>query len=107
MKLSEKRCVPCEGGGTAFSKSQVSKYKSQINKAWIVVGNKKLRRAFKFKNFVRTMGFVNQVALIAQTEDHHPDMQVSYSQVIIEFWTHAVGGLSENDFILVAKIDLI
>lgn len=105
MKLSEKRCVPCEGGMPAFTKQQAAKYASQINKAWKVVGNKKLHREFKFRDFVKTMGFVNQVALIAQAEDHHPDLQVSYSKVVIELSTHAVDGLSENDFILAAKID--
>jgi 4a-hydroxytetrahydrobiopterin dehydratase len=105
MKLSEKRCIPCEGGMPAFGKSQISKYKSQLSKGWEVVEAKKLRKIFKFKNFIETMGFVNQVALIAQAEDHHPDMQVSYSKAVIELWTHAVDGLSENDFILAAKID--
>ena len=105
MKLSEKKCIPCEGGMPAFDKSQITKYKSQIDKAWKVVDDKKLRRNFKFKDFVQTMGFVNQVALIAQAEDHHPDMHISYSKVAIELWTHAVNGLSENDFILAAKID--
>ncbi len=105
MKLSEKRCVPCEGGMPAFSKQKTAKYISKINKAWKVVGNKKLRREFKFLNFVETMGFVNEVALIAQAEAHHPDMQISYSNAVIELWTHAVGGLSDNDFILAAKID--
>lgn len=89
----------------AFGKLQITKYKSQLSKGWKVIDGKKLQREFIFKDFVATMGFVNQVALIAQAEDHHPDMQVSYSKVIVELWTHAVGGLSENDFILAAKID--
>lgn len=105
ITLAEKRCVPCEGGVPTFTKTQITKYTHQLQKGWQVVGDKKLQKEFKFKNFVETMGFVNQVALIAQAEDHHPDMQVSYSKVVIELWTHAVGGLSENDFILAAKID--
>jgi 4a-hydroxytetrahydrobiopterin dehydratase len=104
-KLAQKRCIPCEGGVLAFGKSQITKYKSQLKKGWDVVENKKIQKEFKFKNFVETMGFVNQVALIAQAENHHPDMQVSYSKVVVELWTHAVSGLSENDFILAAKID--
>jgi len=107
MKLSEKKCIPCEGGMPAFTKTQITKYSHQLQKGWVVLDNKKIQREFKFKNFVETMGFVNQVALIAQAEDHHPDMQVSYKKVIIELWTHAVGGLSENDFIMAAKIDEI
>ena len=105
MRLSEKRCVSCEGGMPAFTKSQIAKYLPKLSKGWVVLENKKLRKDFKFKNFVEVMGFVNQVALIAQAEDHHPDMHVSYSKLAIELWTHAVGGLSENDFILAAKID--
>jgi 4a-hydroxytetrahydrobiopterin dehydratase len=104
-KLSEKHCVPCEGGVQPLSKSTILNYKLKINKAWKVVDGKKLQREFKFKSFVQTMGFVNQVALIAQAEDHHPDMQISYSHVVIELWTHSSQGLTENDFILAAKID--
>ena len=105
MKLSEKKCIPCEGGALAFTPNEIKKYLPKLSKGWEVIAGKKLKKEYKFKNFVQTMGFVNQVALIAQAEDHHPDMLVSYSQVTVELWTHAVGGLSENDFILAAKID--
>lgn len=96
--------MPCEGGVLAFGKKQIQKYLPKI-KGWRSVDNKKLAKEFKFKSFVEVMGFVNQVALIAQAEDHHPDMQVHYSRVVIEFSTHAIGGLSENDFIMAAKVD--
>ncbi|HEX9503372.1 MAG TPA: 4a-hydroxytetrahydrobiopterin dehydratase [Patescibacteria group bacterium] len=105
MKLSEKKCVPCEGGMPPFTKSEIKKYLPKLSKGWKVIDDLKLQKSFKFKNFVETMGFVNQVALIASAEDHHPDMYVSYSVVSVELWTHAVNGLSENDFILAAKID--
>ena len=105
MELFEKHCMPCEGGLPPFTKAQITKYTHQLQKGWQVIDNKKLRKEFKFKNFVQTMGFVNQVALIAQAQDHHPDMHVSYSKVTVELWTHAIGGLSENDFIMAAKID--
>ncbi len=82
------------------------KYVKMLKKGWRVDGNK-LHKDYKFKNFIQTMGFVNQIALIAQAENHHPDMKVSYSKVEIELWTHAAGGLTENDFVLAAKIDLI
>lgn len=104
-KLSEKRCIPCEGGMPAFGKKEIGRYISKIDKGWTVNDGKKLRREFKFKNFAGTMGFVNEVAIVAAAEDHHPDMRVSYGKVVIELWTHSVGGLSENDFILAAKID--
>ncbi|OGE73877.1 MAG: 4a-hydroxytetrahydrobiopterin dehydratase [Candidatus Doudnabacteria bacterium RIFCSPLOWO2_02_FULL_42_9] len=104
MKLADKKCVPCEGGIPPFSKQQVKKYLRKLNRGWKIVDNK-LDKEFKFKNFVESMGFANQVALIAQAEDHHPEMEISYKKVEIELWTHAAGGLTENDFILAAKID--
>lgn len=105
MKLSEKRCTSCEGGIPPFSAAQIKKYLPKLRKGWGFVYDRKLSKVFKFKNFVETMGFVNKVALLAQSEDHHPDMQVSYSKVTVELWTHAANGLTENDFILAAKID--
>ena len=65
----------------------------------------KLYREYKFKDFVEAMKFVNKVAEIAESEGHHPDIQIHYNKVLIELWTHAIGGLSENDFILAAKVD--
>src|SRR4051812_21285755 len=104
MKLAEKKCVPCEGGMPAFTKQQAARYVRKLNRGWKIKDNK-LEREFKFKNFVQSMGFANQVALLAQAENHHPEMEISYSKVEIELWTHSIGGLSENDFILAAKID--
>ena len=86
-----------------MSESKVAKYLEQV-KGW-ETDNKKIWKEFRFKNFIATMGFVNKVALLAQEEGHHPDMEVHYSRVKIELWTHAIDGLSENDFILAAKID--
>src|SRR3989344_6432560 len=103
-KLSEKRCVPCEGGVPPFTKVQAQKYLRKLKRGWKINRNK-LEKEFKFKNFIQSMGFANQVALIAQAEDHHPEIEISYSKVEIELYTHSIGGLSENDFILSAKID--
>ena len=105
MKLSDKTCLPCEGGIPPLGVSAVKRYMAHLQKGWQAVGNNKLKRIFKFKNFVESMSFTNAVALLAQADNHHPDMFISYSQVTIELWTHAIGGLSENDFILAAKID--
>jgi 4a-hydroxytetrahydrobiopterin dehydratase len=105
LKLSEKRCLPCETGIAPFGMTEIKRYLPKLKKGWEAVENKKLRKLFKFKNFVETMGFVNQVALIAQAEDHHPDLQVSFSKVVLELWTHAAKGITENDFVLAAKID--
>lgn len=103
MKLTHKKCVPCEAGMPPMAPAQIKKYLNQV-KSW-QTDNKKIWKEFKFKDYIRTMGFVNQVAMLAQEEGHHPDMAVAYSKVRIELWTHAIGGLSENDFILAAKID--
>ena len=105
MDLIQKHCVPCEGGTPPFTHQQIKTYLPQINPEWRVVNYAKLVRDFKFKNFVEAMKFVNQVADIAEAEGHHPNLHIFYSKVTIELCTHAVGGLSENDFILAAKID--
>jgi len=104
MSLTQKHCVPCEGGIKPFSPAQTKKYLGEVPK-WEVVGNKKIKRELKFKNFARTMKFVNKVAGLAEEEGHHPDFKINYSKVSLELSTHAIGGLSENDFILAAKID--
>ena len=105
MKLTDKKCVPCEGGVPSFDKKKIALYVKQLPKGWEVIDGKVLRKEFKFKNFPATIAFVNKVALIAQAEGHHPDMVVHYSRAIMDFSTHAIGGLSENDFIMAAKIE--
>jgi 4a-hydroxytetrahydrobiopterin dehydratase len=105
MKLTEKKCVPCEGGVPPFDKKKINQYIRQLPKGWKIVDDKAIQKEFKFKSFPLTMAFVNKIALIAQEEGHHPDMEVHYSRVLVEFSTHAVGGLSENDFIMAAKIE--
>ena len=106
-ELSNKKCVPCEGGVPKLTKEETEDLKSQISDEWLVKNNDVLERTFLFVNFKHTMSFVKQVADIAEEENHHPVMHVYYSKVIIELWTHAIDGLSENDFILAAKIDKI
>ncbi len=105
MKLAEKKCEPCENGIPPLGAQQIKKYLPKLKKGWAIQDAKKLVKNFKFKNFVGSMGFANQVALLAQAEDHHPDLHVSYSKVTVELWTHASDGITENDFILAAKID--
>jgi 4a-hydroxytetrahydrobiopterin dehydratase len=105
MKLTDMKCVPCEQGTKPFNKKQIAEFKKQLNPGWKVVDDKKISRRVKFQDFSETMGFVSRVALMAQEEGHHPDMEVHYGYCVIEFYTHSVGGLSENDFIMAAKID--
>jgi 4a-hydroxytetrahydrobiopterin dehydratase len=105
MDLRNKKCVPCEGGVSKLNKNEITQYKGQIDPAWELEGGIKIKRAFNFVNFRHTIEFVNRVATLAEEEGHHPDMQVGYGYCVIELWTHAIKGLSENDFILAAKID--
>ncbi len=105
MDLNTKKCKPCEGGISPLSPEEVAGLVNQIAEGWNVLENRKIIKDFSFVNFLHTMDFVNKVAAIAEEEGHHPDMLVSYGKLKIELWTHSIGGLSENDFILAAKID--
>ena len=104
MDLSERKCLPCEGGIPPLSPEQVKEYKKYI-KDWVLTEDNKISKEYFFVNYRHTMDFVNSVAKLAEHEGHHPVMHVYYSRVIIELWTHAINGLSENDFILAYKID--
>ena len=104
-ELSEKKCLPCEGGVPALAKDQVLKLLKEIP-GWEVAKDKSyIERNFQFKNFYHTMAFVNAIAWIANRENHHPDLQVGYNYCRVRYSTHAVKGLTENDFICAAKID--
>jgi 4a-hydroxytetrahydrobiopterin dehydratase len=103
--LSEKKCVPCEGGIPALGDSEIRELEKQISADWKIIDNRKIFREFSFVNYDHTMDFVNKVAHLANQEEHHPVMHVYYGRVEIELWTHAIDGLSENDFILAAKIE--
>lgn len=107
MNLIHKHCLPCEGEVPALSKKEVREYRPYVPLWTVMRTGKRIMRTFTFADFKETMLFVRAVAKIAEREGHHPDMHVSYGKVRIELWTHAVGGLSKNDFILAAKIDRI
>ncbi len=106
--LSAKKCAPCEGGVAPLTPAEAAALSAQLQADWTVAADtKSLNRAYKFKDFYRTMSFVNAVAHIANTEDHHPDLHVGYDYCRITYSTHAIGGLSENDFICAAKFDAL
>ncbi len=107
VDLAQKKCVPCEGGVPPFKPSEVEKYLKEISPDWGTIEDKRLERKFKFKDFKEAMVFVNKVAIVAEEEQHHPDIKIFYNLVTITLWTHAISGLSENDFIMAAKIDQI
>ena len=107
QNLTERHCKPCEGGVEPLSRDEAGKLLGELD-SWVLADNgKEISRTFKFKNFHETMEFVNALAWIAHREDHHPDLQVGYNRCGVRFSTHAIGGLSENDFICAARIDAL
>ena len=108
--LKKKKCIPCEGGVIPFDVSQIHKYQKKVD-GWDVLNNEKkifyLEKNFKFKNFLESQKFINDVGKISEEEGHHPDIIFGWGYAIIRITTHAIEGLSENDFILAAKIDEI
>lgn len=105
--LTARKCVPCEGGVPTLTAEQVAEYIGDIPEWSATEDVSKLYRSFEFKSFDEAMEFVNKVADVAREEDHHPDMYIYYSKVDLELSTHAIGGLSENDFIVAAKVDAL
>lgn len=104
--LAEKHCVPCEGGVKPLNREEAERYLKKLTPEWQLSSDgKQIHKDFRFKGFNATMGFVNAVAWIANQEGHHPDLEVGYSHCLVRYTTHAIGGLSENDFICAAKVD--
>ena len=108
--LINKKCVPCEGGVIPFDISEIHKYQKKVD-GWSLVKKQEeiffLEKEFKFKNFLESQNFVNHVGKISEEEGHHPDIKFGWGYAKIKITTHAIKGLSENDFILAAKIDKI
>ena len=106
--LIKKKCIPCEDGVIPFDISEIHKYQKKVD-GWNITKNQKnnylLEKKFIFKNFLESLDFVNKVGKISEEEGHHPDILFGWGYVKINITTHAIEGLSENDFILAAKID--
>lgn len=108
--LTKKHCVACEEGALPLSDNQENEMLKLVqhdNGGWMLVrdGTHRIRRMFKFKDFKEAMAFVNKVADLAESEGHHPDITIVYNKVNLDLFTHSVGGLSENDFILASKLN--
>ena len=103
-ELTHDRCVPCEGGIPPYTEAQIAELAPQVP-AWTVVDNHHLVREWKFKDFAGALTAVNVIGAIAEAEGHHPDIAFGWGYLKVTTLTHAVGGLSRNDFILAAKID--
>ncbi|WP_300089038.1 4a-hydroxytetrahydrobiopterin dehydratase [uncultured Nitrosomonas sp.] len=104
--LTDRKCKPCEGGIPPLERQEAESLLKQLEQGWQMADNR-ISRVFSFKNYYQTMAFVNAVAWVSHREDHHPDMVVGYNQCRVEYTTHAIDGLSENDFICAAKVDLL
>ena len=108
--LLNKKCIPCEGGVIPFDITEIHKYQKKVD-GWKVTNNKNdiyfLEKEFLFKNFLESQKFINEVGKVSEIEGHHPDIKFGWGYAKIEITTHAIKGLSENDFILAAKIDQI
>jgi 4a-hydroxytetrahydrobiopterin dehydratase len=103
-ELAEKKCQPCRGGVPPLTAEEISPLLKQLL-GWEVVENHHLRREYEFPDFSQALDFVNRVGAIAEQEDHHPDIFLSWGKVELKIWTHKINGLTESDFILAAKID--
>ena len=107
-ELADRHCKPCEGGVEPLQAEQVQELLQALHGDWAVRDDGlEISRSFAFPAYSRTLGFANAVAWIAITEGHHPDLLVSYGSCRVSYTTHAIGGLSDNDFICAAKVDLL
>ncbi|MFM9067797.1 MAG: 4a-hydroxytetrahydrobiopterin dehydratase [Planctomycetota bacterium] len=105
-ELLAKKCLPCEGGVPRYSSTEAAEQLTRLPGWRLVADGQRIRKDWKCKDFLAGMSFFQQVAALAEAEAHHPDLHLEgYRHLSIEIWTHAIGGLSENDFILAAKID--
>ncbi len=107
MELAKQKCIPCEGGVPPLKEKELEAFQAQLDQeapGWEVKSYKRLERTFKFPDFQSALDFVNKVGQIAETEGHHPNIELGWGFVRILLWTHAIGGLSQADFALAAKI---
>lgn len=107
MNLREKKCLPCEGEASKLTDEQIQMLLKDLPEWCYNAKDKTIVKTFNFKNFYKTMGFVNAIAFVANQENHHPDLQVGYNYCRVSLQTHAINHLSENDFIVASKIEAL
>jgi 4a-hydroxytetrahydrobiopterin dehydratase len=106
-ELNKIRCIACEGGILPLSNQEINQLLVQIKDWEVSKDQSTISKRFNFKGFYKTMAFVNAIAWIANQENHHPDMEVGYNYCLVKYTTHAIKGLSKNDFICAAKVDAL
>jgi 4a-hydroxytetrahydrobiopterin dehydratase len=106
MELADKICGPCNRLTPRLTLDEIDRLMPQVPR-WRLITDSKLRQRLTFVNFKEALEFVNKVGVVAEAENHHPDIQLGWGYVEVSFWTHAINGLSENDFILAAKVDAL
>ncbi|MFK8031559.1 MAG: 4a-hydroxytetrahydrobiopterin dehydratase [Gammaproteobacteria bacterium] len=107
-ELANKKCVPCEGGAPTLEPEAAAALVKELAEGWAISADgKEIVKDFMFKGYYKTIAFVNAIAWVANTEGHHPDIEVGYNHCLVRYQTHAVNGLTENDFICAAKIDAL
>lgn len=104
-ELSERECVPCHGDVPTLAGGELNDLHQRLDGGWEVVDGHHLRKAFEFEDFAGALEFTNEVGELAEQEGHHPLIHLTWGEVTLEIWTHAVDGLTENDFVLAAKVD--
>lgn len=105
--LADQHCVPCRGGIPPLDEKEVDALRTQIDRQWEVIDNHHIERVFSFPDFRSALQFTVEAGEIAEKEDHHPEITLTWGKVTVRIWSHKIGGLSENDFILAGKIDRI
>jgi 4a-hydroxytetrahydrobiopterin dehydratase len=103
-ELATRRCTPCREGMPALAAEESSRLLGELD-GWSITGGQRLNKDWRLKDFATALAFVNRIGAIAEAEDHHPDITLGWGRVGVELWTHAAGGLTENDFIVAARID--
>lgn len=107
MSLTAKTCVPCQGGLAPLTKEQAEGYLGEASGWTLIASDSRIERRFKFGNFVDALAFVNKLGALAEEEGHHPDIAFGWGYCNVVFFTHKIGGLHENDFIMAAKANLL
>lgn len=105
MDLKDRNCISLDQDSAAFNKEKIDVFKQQLSPTWEVLNSSTLKGEFPFENFKKGMKFASEISVIAEKEQHHPDICIHYDKVVVELSTHSIGGLSLNDFIIAAKID--